>query len=554
MLELRPYQQAAKEAVYMHLRLREDNPCVVIPTAGGKTPLMASICKDAVGLWNGRVLILAHVKELLEQTTDKLSVVCPEVKFGVYSAGLKRRDTDHSVIVAGIQSVYKKACDLGAFNLIIVDEAHLIPPDGEGMYQQFLKDAKVVNPEVRVIGLTATPFRLKSGMICSPENMFNAICFEVGVRELIRDGFLCPLVTKAGRQKVDVGQLQVRGGEFVADEVENLMDQDCLVAAACAEIVALSHDRHSCLIFASGVKHGQHVAKVLADMSGKECGFVCGETPSARRNELLARFRSGELRYLANVSVLTTGFDAPNIDCVALLRPTMSPGLFYQMCGRGFRVHPAKANCLVLDFAGNVLRHGPIDQIRIHEPDGNGPREAPAKECPECLVVIAAGYATCPECGYVFPPPKRQKHDAKASEAGILSGQITDTEYDVHDVAYSVHTKRGAPEGSPRTLRVEYRLGLNHWQSEFVCFEHEGFARQKAVAWWRQRSPDPVPETAERAVEIIEGGGLACTEKVTIRSIAGEKFDSIVGYKLGSLPAPISAEEQVAYDPLEVPF
>jgi DNA repair protein RadD len=554
MIVLRPYQEAAKATVYEHLRHRDDNPCVVIPTAGGKTPVMASICKDAVGLWNGRVLILAHVKELLEQTTDKLTLVCPEVKFGVYSAGLKRRDTEHSVIVAGIQSVYKKACELGGFNLIIVDEAHLIPPDGEGMYRQFLADTKVINPEVRVIGLTATPFRLKSGMICAPENILNAVCYEVGVRELIRDGFLCPLVTKAGREKAATDGLHVRGGEFVAGEVEDLMDQDGLVVAACAEIVALAHDRRSCLVFASGVKHGQHVAKVLGEMSGQECGFVCGETPTAQRDELLGRFRTGALRYLANVNVLTTGFDAPNIDCVALLRPTMSPGLFYQMCGRGFRLHLGKRNCLVLDFGGNVLRHGPVDQIRIRESASNGTGEAPAKECPQCQAVIAAGYATCPECGYVFPPPERQKHDPKASEAGILSGQVTDTEYEVQDVTYSIHAKRGAPEDAPKTFRVDYRLGLNHWQSEFVCFEHDGYARQKAAAWWRQRSPDPVPETAERAVEIAEGGGLAHTVKITVRNIAGEKYDRVVGYKLGPLPEPIPAGEVGPYNPDEIPF
>jgi len=910
MLELRPYQEQAKAAVYEHLRTRDDNPCVVIPTAGGKTPVMASMCKDAVGLWDGRVLILAHVKELLEQTTDKLTQVCPEVNFGVYSAGLKRRDTEHSVIVAGIQSVYKKACELGGFDLVIVDEAHLIAPDGEGMYRTFLADAKVINPETRVIGLTATPFRLKSGMICSPDNILNAVCFEVGVRELIRDGYLCPLVTKAGARKADTDRLHVRGGEFVAGEVEDLMDQDELVLAACAEIVALAHDRRSCLIFASGVKHGQHVARVLGEMSGQECGFVCGETPTAQRDELLERFRSGDLRYLANVNVLTTGFDAPNIDCVALLRPTMSPGLYYQMCldmetevltksgwrrchevttgdvvaafdldteeivyvpavdkvhralrsgeemyrvsaphldlrvtdqhtmvvrgrartclhwqlqtaaetsrrrdtfiipvagrgddrrldagitdaevefigwfltdgylnpsngtvsisqsmakfaaevrdvltacgfgfreyphvregkqagyadgvqfviprgegrgtnhglrgwadleewldkdvpaifntlsrrqfailldamnmangrnavtpgyvnrvisiavgcrqrmadriqqlaiergyrcnvsrivqkpndwnrtpqpqwmiyvkpqcvayvggsredsnalvprrcrlrpvefernewvwclttekgtlvtrrngkvvvlgncGRGFRLNPGKANCLVLDFGGNVLRHGPVDQIRVREV-GNGSGQAPAKECPECLSLIAAGYAVCPDCGYEFPPPDRQKHDAKASEAGILSGQVTDTEYDVQDVTYSVHTKRGAPEDAPKTFRVDYRLGLTHWQSEFVCFEHDGYARQKAVAWWRRRSPDPVPDTAERAVDIAEGGGLAYTEKITVRSIAGEKYDRIVGYQLGPIPEPLPQEVLQFYEE-EIPF
>src|SRR5690606_3796492 len=196
--------------------------------AGGKTPIMATICKDAVGHWNGRVLILAHVKELLEQTADKLRAVCPEVEFGIYSAGLKRRDTSHSVIVAGIQSVYKRACELDRFDLVLVDEAHLIPLEGEGMYRQFLADAKVINPELRIIGFTATPFRLKTGPICTPEGFLNHICYEVGVRELIVGGYLCPLITKAGINKADFERLHVRAGEFVADEMEALMDEDRL--------------------------------------------------------------------------------------------------------------------------------------------------------------------------------------------------------------------------------------------------------------------------------------------------------------------------------------
>ena len=174
MLTLRPYQEEVKSAVYSHLRNREDNPCAVVPTAGGKTPIMASICRDAVGQWEGRVLILAHVKELLEQTAEKLQIVCPEVDFGIYSAGLKRRDTEHSVIVAGIQSVYKRACELDAFDLVMVDEAHLIPLEGDGMYRQFLADAKVINPHIRIIGFTATPFRLKTGPICTPDGFFES--------------------------------------------------------------------------------------------------------------------------------------------------------------------------------------------------------------------------------------------------------------------------------------------------------------------------------------------------------------------------------------------
>jgi len=552
MLTLRPYQEAAVAAVYEHLRTRDDGPCVVIPTGGGKTPIIASICRDAVTRWSGRVLIVAHVRELLEQAADKLRAVCPEVQFGIYSAGLKRRDTRQPVIVAGIQSIYKRACDLDAFDLVIVDEAHMIPSEGEGMYQQFLADARVVNPNTRIIGFTATAFRLKSGLICTRGHFLNHVCYEVGVRELIRDGFLSPLITKAGSVRADTSGLHLRGREFVAGEVETLMDTDELVSAACAEIVELTPDRRSVLIFASGVDHGQHVARTLRESHGLECGFVCGETPAGERDELLGRFKAGELKFLSNVNVLTTGFDAPNIDCVAMLRPTMSPGLYYQMVGRGFRLHPDKNNCLVLDFGGNVLRHGPVDQIRVQErPGGNGGL-APAKECPDCRAIVAAGYAVCPQCGHQFPPPERSKHETEASSAGILSEQIADTEYEVRDVFFSVHRKRDAAEDAPKSMRVDYQLGLNHVQSEFICVEHAGYARQKAVSWWTRRSPDAVPDTAERAVELAEAGALAPTEAITVRSMAGERFDRIVGYRLGPAPEALLCESSL--DDEEVPF
>jgi len=555
MLTLRPYQEEAKAAVYAHLRVRDDNPCVVIPTAGGKTPVMASICKDAVGLWQGRVLILAHVKELLEQTADKLTRVCPEVRFGVYSAGLKRRDTANPVIVAGIQSVYKRACELDAFDLVVIDEAHMNPPEGDGMYLQFLADARTINPNLRIVGFTATPFRLKTGSICTPDGFLNHVCYEVGVRELIVQGYLCPLVTKAGINKADFSRLHVRAGEFVADEVEDLMDDDRLVEAACGETVGYTGDRKAVLIFASGIKHGEHIVRVLKEKHGITCGFVTGETPTAERDALLDQFRAGRLKYMCNVNVLTTGFDAPNIDCVALIRPTLSAGLYYQMVGRGFRLHPSKQNCLVLDFGGNVLRHGPVDQIRVkaHGAGGNG--QAPAKECPECLSVVAAGYARCPDCGYEFPPPERSKHDAKASEAGILSGQVTTTKHTVEDAFFSVHKKRGAGDDAPRSMRVDYKLGWNKFQSEWVCFEHDGYARQKAVAWWKRRSPDPVPETAEEAVALAQAGRLAATHAITVRSISGDEYDRIIGYELGDVPPPLELGYQdLPADALDFPF
>jgi DNA repair protein RadD len=543
-MQLRPYQRQAVDAVYKHLRARDDNPCVVLPTGSGKTHVMGTICRDGVLLWNGRVLILAHVKELLEQAAEKLRAIAPDVGFGVFSAGLKRRELGHAVTIAGIQSVYEKACDIGPVDLIIVDECHLIPEDGEGMYRSFLADAKIVNPNVRVIGLTATPFRMKSGAICTPENILNTVCFEIGVRELIVQGYLCPLRTKAGSLKPDTNQLHIRGGEYVTSEVENLMDDDNLVLSACREIIEHTADRTSVLIFASGVQHGLHICKVLAERHDVECGFICAETLPFDRDSLVHRFRGGSLKYLCNVNVLTTGFDAPHVDCVAMVRPTLSPGLYYQMVGRGFRLSPGKTDCLVLDFGGNVLRHGPVDQIGITTAGMSGDGDAPVKECPQCRALIAAGYTQCPECNHRFPDRVHRQHEATASTNGILSGQTERTEHKVIDTIFRVHVKRGGPPDAPRTMRVDYKVGFNEYISEWVCFEHSGFARHKAAQWWTRRSHDPVPSSVERAIELAEAGALAPTLGITVEHITGEKFDRIVAYRLGDKPPGTEVDHQ----------
>ena len=435
-------------------------------------------------------------------------------------------------------------------NDVLVHNCHLLPPDGEGMYRTFLADAKLVSPNVRLVGLTATPYRMTTGMICGPDNLLNHMCYEVGVRDLIVQGYLCPLKTKAGRRKVDTSGLHIRGGEFIAGEVEELMDEDSLVRSACEEIVELTQDRRSVLIFASGVKHAQHVRSVLHDM-GYECGFVCGETPSFERAQMLRLFRDGTLKYLVNVNVLTTGFDAPNIDCVVLLRPTNSPGLYYQMVGRSFRLHPSKENALVLDYGGNILRHGPVDALEVESP-GRGNGEAPAKECPQCQAVIHAAYAVCPECGHEFPPRERERHDRQASTAGILTGEVTEIEYDVQHIRFAVHVKRGASDDHPRSLRVDYDVGFYDYRSEWICFEHTGYARAKAEAWWQARSRGPVPDTASQALAICDAGGIAYAQVITIRSVAGEKYDRIVNHELGPIPPLVRAGE-ARDDDIEMP-
>ena len=519
----------------------------------GKSLVLAQIAKDAVEKWNGRVLILAHVKELLEQNADKIRKLCPELKIGIYSAGLRSRDTTEQVIVAGIQSVYNKACELDAFDLVIVDEAHLISSEGDGMYRTFLADMKVINPHVRVIGLTATPFRLKGGLICKPENILNEICYEAGLKEMIQQGYLSPLISRAGRAEANLANLHIRGGEFISDEVAAAMDNDALVTSACREIVELTRNRKSVLIFTASVDHCKHVAEKIQAFSGKECAIVTGDTSPAERAEIIARFK-GEfipadlfgtpkppLKFLANVNVLTTGFDAPNTDCVVMLRPTNSPGLLIQCAGRGTRLSPetGKSSCLFLDYGGNILRHGPLDMIKVKEPGSGKGGDAPAKKCPQCLALIHAGYTACPECGYVFPPKENNdKMTQTASSAGVISGQVDYTDYEVLDVYYCVHEKRGADPDAPKTMRVDYQVGFNEFKSEWVCPEHTGYARGKFEKWWHERAAlgCPMPRSAREAVSLANEGLLAAPESITVKTIAGERFERVTGFRLKERP------------------
>ncbi len=553
MITLRPYQQQAVDAVYAYLREKDGNPLVVSPTGSGKSCLIAQIATDAVQRWDGRVLVLAHVQELLEQNADKIRRMAQDLNVGIYSAGLGIRDTLSNVICGGIQSCYRRAHEFGHFDLVIVDEAHCVPPDGEGMYRTLLASLKRTNPHLRLIGLTATPFRMSSGHLCGPESLFSEVCFEISVKELIAQGYLCPLITKAGIARVDTSGLHVRGGEYIAGEVEKLMDDHALIEAACKEIVEYTKERQSCLIFASGVQHGTHVAEMLKSL-GQKVSTIFGDTLDFIREQTIADFRAGRLKYLVNVNVLTTGFDAPNIDCVAMLRPTLSPGLFYQCCGRGFRLHPNKQNCLVLDFGGNALRHGPVDALRIKvKSDSDGENaKAPAKECPECHTVMPAGCTQCPGCGYQFER-SQTKHEATASDEGILSGQATNRKYRVLSVRYSVHIKRNAPPDAPRTMRVEYQIGYNAFRSEWICIEHSGYARLKAEKWWSRRSGEPVPSRVEEAVDLAEAGALTAPKAITVRHIAGEQYDRIVGYEFDQTSAPVSEPEYVpACD--DIPF
>ena len=536
-MKLRPYQQEAVDAVYEHLQNREDNPCVVIPTGGGKSLCLGQICSDAVLRWGGRVLILAHVKELLQQNADKLHRLAPDVDFGIYSAGLKSRKTKEPVIVAGIQSVYQKACELGAFDLILIDEVHMLPESGEGMYRTFLKEAKIVNPNVRLIGFTATPYRMTSGMICKPENLLNHVCYEKGIKELINEGYLCRIHTKVPAQKIDCSGLHVRNGEFRSDEVAELFSTENAVHSIFTDIFQKTKDRNKILIFCADVAQAMLFQREIQRVA--DAGLITGDTPAQERAELIARFQDQPtgllqevtpLRWLVNVNVLTTGFDAPMIDCVVLARPTLSPGLYYQMVGRSFRLHASKTDSLVLDYGGNIQRHGCIDAINLKIKNGSNGGDAPIRECPDCHTVLPIGVSRCACCGYIFPIPEpASKLDDKASNEGILSGQTTEIFYDVQEISYSKHYKKNGTPDDPPTLRIEYRVGFNEFVSKWVCPEHKGWAwSNKFVPWWKQHCNIQPPTTVDEALYYAVGGYLAAPKRLMVIKTSGQRFEEVI--------------------------
>ena len=470
-----------------------------------------------------RFVILTHVRELISQNFAELIRLWPEAPAGIYSAGLNRRDAQAQILFAGIQSVHRKASTIRHADLVLVDESHLIPARADTTYRRFLGDLTRINPNLKIIGLTATPYRLDSGMLhVGPDALFDEIAFEVSVRELIDQGYLAPLINKQTSTQLDVSGVGTRGGEFIAGQLEAAVDHDPITQSAIDEVVVYGQDRRSWLLFCAGVDHAGHVCDAVR-ARGVSCATIFGHTPKADRDRIVAAFKRGEIQALASMGVLTTGFNAPAVELIAMLRPTKSTGLYVQMAGRGTRLAPGKENCLVLDFAGNVARHGPIDLVKPKDKtNGEGDGEAPTKVCPACHTINPAAARQCLACPYLFPP-REVSIDATASLLPIMS-PVRPEWVDVSAVTYHRHDK----PGKPPSLKVHYHCGLLRHQ-EWVCLEHEGYPRQKAVSWWRQRAhnddvPTSVDEALVRADELRQPLQIAVRPNGRFTEVAYARF------------------------------
>ena len=502
-MTLYPEQIKAVALILDYLYGFNGNPVLEAPTGSGKSVIQAGLVKTVLSKWPDKtVLCLAHVAELLEQNEDAITKlgVSDDYDVGVYSASLGRREIGQ-VTIASIQSVYKKAELLGHIDLIVVDEAHLINNKGDGMYRHLLAELAFVNPAIRVVGLTATPYRLSGGLLTDGDLFDHCIeskLFDMDMETLIAAGKLAPLTTEPVTRKYSTLELTKRGGEYTNASLSEMVKASGDVTAhACAETQRLASDRKKVLIFATNLDHADSIAEYLFP----HARVVSGDTPKRERAELVEDYKAGAFKYLVNVGVFTTGFNVTDVDCIALMRPTFSPGLYLQMLGRGMRTAPNKSDCLVLDFANNIETHGPVTQVK--PPKRRGPAkegDAPLKTClnPECFALNYAQARECEECGCPFPVAEKVSIEREASTIDIMGRDLI-SEHEITEHVIGTHFK----QGSPPMLKIEYWSGYFPVATQYLCIYHQGYAGQKAGAWFLNWTGFPVPRDIETAKQVL---------------------------------------------------
>jgi DNA repair protein RadD len=389
MYQLRDYQQTAVDNVVQYFKKKRDPAVVVLPTGAGKSLVIAELARVA----KGRVLVLTHVKELVEQNHEKY--VSYGLSAGIFSASLGKKDWDHKAIFGSVQSVARAPDDFfHDFSLVVIDECHRVADEGATQYQEVVKKLRERNPGLCILGLTATPYRLglgwiyeyaQSGEIKTDQPRFFKQCvYELPLSYMIKNQYLTvPVKIDIPVTSYDFSELSEKGRMYTAAEVEEILQsQKRLTPLIIKNIIDITerYDRQGVMIFSASVKHAE---EIMSYLPAGDCRVVLGDTEIAERNRIVNDFKQKKFKYLVNVSVLTTGFDAPHVDVIAILRPTESNSLYQQIVGRGLRLSNGKKDCYVLDYTG--MGHD------IYAPEISDKR--PAKDTVPVLV-------PCPECGF----------------------------------------------------------------------------------------------------------------------------------------------------------
>jgi DNA repair protein RadD len=500
MITFRPYQFEAVNAAFNYYNSGGcEHGVIALPTGTGKSLIAAAIiCQLIHDKPSARVVCATHVKELVRQDYDALNLLWPNAPSGICSAGLKRYDTFLPVIFGGIGTMSSRVDTIGFRDLLIVDEAHLISGKNDSEYGAFIDALRTINPYLIVIGLSATPYRMGNGLLTDGP-LFSKMLFDLtGIKEfneLIRQGYLCRVDPKRTKTELDVSNVGIINGDFAQGELQHAVDKESVTYAAVKEIVEWGQTRNSWMVFAAGVDHAIHVSEMLRSF-GVPAAAVHSKLCDKDRDAAINAFKSGEIRCVVNNNVLTTGFDHPALDMIGMLRPTMSTPLWVQMLGRGTRPYPGKTETLVLDFAGNTRRLGPINDPVIPKKRSGKGGLAPVRICEMCGSYCHARATECESCGHVFP--QTVNIAATADSAELIRSDLPEVlNLPVHSVNYNRYEKNGRA-----MLRCDYFSGLMRYQ-KYVTLEHGGFAAKKARDWWRKATGDHdnVPATTDEALQ-----------------------------------------------------
>lgn len=510
-MELRWYQKEGLNAIWNYFANGgKGNPLLAWPTGTGKSIVPAEFIRVVMQRYPyQRFMMATHVKELVQQNYEAVLNIWQNAPIGINSAGLKQRDTSQPIIFGGIQSMYGNPAAFGHRDIIFIDEAHLLSGKDSSMYSTFLSTLKLINPHLKVVGLSATPYRMGQGYI-TDGGIFTDIIHDITDMEsfnrLIGEGYISTLIPKRVDTEFDISNVGIQNGEYVNNQLEAAVNKQEQTYKALQECLKFGYNRRSWLIFASGVKHAEEISSTLNAL-GIDCAPVHSKRDSSHNDAAIRAFKNYELRAIVNYGKLTTGFNHPGIDLIAMLRWTLSVPLWIQMLGRGTRPAEFKENCLVLDFARNTPRLGPINDPVIPTKKGSKPGDAPVKLCDHCGAYNHARAAVCIDCGEEF----KFKSNLVASAGTHELIKKTQEEVPIienFDVTWVLHTKKQKKDKVSKIplgaeyISVTYFCDGGKSFKENVFPEHGGYATVRFKQWWYQRHASEPPATTEEALKL----------------------------------------------------